>query len=87
MIDADVAIPEELEHERFVATPLTTDVAALDYAPYIASPEVISLHSDGRWPVDRFTLAGDLGLVTTHQSDHESHRAVDFVLPQPIRSA
>ena len=39
-----------------VAVPLTIDVAALDYASYMASPDVIRIHSDGRWPVDRFTL-------------------------------
>jgi RimJ/RimL family protein N-acetyltransferase len=86
VIDADVPIPAGLEHERFVATPLTTDVAALDYASYMASPEVIRVHSDGRWPVDRFTLADDLELVAAHQSDHESHRAFAFVLLDPTRT-
>ncbi|HET6626787.1 MAG TPA: GNAT family N-acetyltransferase [Nocardioidaceae bacterium] len=86
MFDADVPIPEELVHERFVATPLTTDVAALDYASYMASPEVIRVHSDGRWPVDGFTLAEDLELVAAHQSDHESRRAFAFVLLDPTRT-
>lgn len=86
MIDADVPVPDELMHERFVATPLTTDVAALDYASYMASPEVITLHSDGRWPVEGFTFADDLALVATHQSDHESHRAFAFVVLDPTRT-
>lgn len=86
MIDAEAQVPDELKHERFVATPLTTDVAALDYASYMASPDVITVHSDGRWPVAGFTLADDLELVAAHQSEHERHRAFAFVLLDPTRT-
>lgn len=86
MLDADASVPSGLTHERFVATPLTTDLAALDYAAYMASPDVVRIHSDGRWPVDGFTLADDLKLVTQHQADHVSHRAFTFVLLAPSRS-
>ena len=52
----------------------------------MASPEVIRVHSDGRWPVEGFTLAQDLDLVSKHQADHESGRAFTFVLLTPSRS-
>lgn len=80
MIDVDAPVPAGLHHERFIAVPLTAEVAALDYAAYMASPEVIHTHSDGRWPVSGFTPADDLELVAQHQADHESHRAFTFVL-------
>ncbi|MER7475958.1 hypothetical protein, partial [Micromonospora sp. NPDC000018] len=62
MFDETASIPSGLHHERFVATPLTTDTAALDYASYMASPDIIRAHSDGRWPVEGFTLEDDLKL-------------------------
>ncbi len=86
MFDDAAAIPAGLRHERFVATPLTTDVAALDHASYLASPDVIRVHSDGRWPMEDFTLAEDLKLVAKHQADHESRSAFTFVLLAPSLS-
>ena len=86
MLDADAEVPAGLEHPRFVATPLTTAVAALDYAAYMGSLGVIRAHSDGRWPVDGFTLADNLELVAGHQADHESRRAFAFVLLTPDRT-
>lgn len=86
MLDANTPVPSTLPHSLFVATPLTTEVAALDYASYMASPEVIRVHSDGRWPVDGFTLSDDLELVAKHQADHESHRAFTFVLLAPSQT-
>lgn len=80
-----IPIPSGLHHERFVATPLTAATAALDYASYLASPDVIRVHSDGRWPVEGFTLADDLKLVAKHQADHENRRAFTFVLLAPSR--
>jgi hypothetical protein len=68
-----------------VATPLTADTAALDYAAYMASPDVIRVHSDGRWPVDGFTLDEDREQVARHQADHEAQRAFAFVLLSPAR--
>lgn len=69
MLDATASVPFELTHSRFVVTPLTTDVAALDYAAYMASPDVIRVHSSGRWPVEGFTFSDDLELVAKHQAD------------------
>lgn len=86
MFDDTAVIPSGLHHERFVATPLTTDMAALDYASYMASSDVIRVHSDGRWPVEGFTLTDDLTLVEKHQADHENRRAFTFVLLAPSLS-
>jgi hypothetical protein len=83
VLDDKAVSPEGLRHERFVAVPLTTATAALDYASYMASPDVIRVHSDGRWPVDGFTLADDLELVSQHEDDHHSRRAFTFVLLTP----
>ena len=83
MLDETVPIPAGLQHDRFVATPLTTDMAALDYAAYMASPDVIRVHSDGRWPVEGFTLEDELRLIGKHQADHEHRRAFTYVLLTP----
>ncbi len=83
MIDDKAMIPTGLRHERFVAVPLTTTTAALDYASYMASPDVIRAHSDGRWAVDGFTFSDDLELIAQHEDDHKSRRAFTFVLLTP----
>ena len=83
MLDDKAMVPTGLRHERFVAVPLTTTTAALDYASYMASPEVIRAHSDGRWPVEGFTFSDDLELVAKHEDDHKSRRAFTFVLLVP----
>jgi Acetyltransferase (GNAT) domain len=83
MLGKNASVPLTLLHEAFVATPLTTDLVALDYAAYMASPEVIRVHSDGRWPVDGFSLEENRKLVAKHQADHESHRAFAFLLLDP----
>ena len=86
MFDEFVTIPRELDHQRFLATPLTVANADLDYAAYTASLEVIQVHSDGRWPTDAFTLDDDLELVTQHESDHRARRAFTFVLLDPSKT-
>ncbi len=86
MLDPDSPVPSGLQHPRFVATPLTTSIAALDYAAYMASPHVVRSHSDGRWPVDGFTFGEDLDLVSKHQADHEHRRAFTFSLLTPSRT-
>lgn len=83
MLDAEAAVPTGLRHERFVMTPLTTDTAALDYACYMASPDVIRTHSDGRWPLEGFSFSDDLELVAQHEDDHVRRRAFTFVLRTP----
>ncbi|WDZ87752.1 hypothetical protein [Micromonospora cathayae] len=80
MLGPDVRVPDRLRHAVFVARPLTVDVATLDYAAYLASPDVIRVHSDGRWPTDGFTLRRELEQVAKHQADHEARRAFTFLL-------
>lgn len=86
VLDADAPVPDLLQHELFVAVPLTAELAELDHAAYVASPEVVRVHSDGRWPVDGFTLADDLALVARHQDDHRARRAFTFLLLTPDHS-
>lgn len=83
MLDDQAVVPTELRHERFVLTPLTSDTAALDYASYMASPDVIRAHSDGRWPVEGFSFSDDLELIAQHEDDHTHRRAFTFVLLTP----
>jgi RimJ/RimL family protein N-acetyltransferase len=83
MLDDEAALPTDLRHERFVAVPLTRATAALDYACYMASADVIRTHSDGRWPVEGFTFSDDLSLVAMHEDDHKNRRAFAFVLLTP----
>ena len=85
MLDEDAVVPPELQHPRFVAVPLTAEVAALDYDAYLASPDVIRAHSDGRWPLDGFTIADDLEQVEQHWRDHQARRAFAFALLTPAR--
>lgn len=86
MIDGETGVPSRLRHESFVAVPLIAGLAALDHACYMASPDVIRVHSDGRWPIDGFTLADDRALVALHEADHESGRAFTFALLDPSQS-
>ena len=80
MIVEGSEVPVELRHERFVARPLTRDLVALDHAAYTASPDVIRLHSGGRWPVEGFTLEEDRRLIAQHEADHTARRAFAFLL-------
>jgi hypothetical protein len=77
------AAPHELVVDTFVATPLTVDKVVLDYDAYMASPAVIREHSDGRWPVEGFTVDEDRELTARHQADHEVGDAFTFLLLDP----
>lgn len=83
MLDPDAVVPAELVHDRFVAVPLTIGLADLDYEAYLASPDVIRVHSDGRWHVDGFTRTEDLEQVARHEFDHLARRAFTFALLTP----
>lgn len=85
MLDADAAVPDELVHPEFVVQQLTADLAELDFESYKASPDVISIHSDGRWPVTGFSLSDELAQVSQHQADHDARRAFTFALLSPNR--
>ncbi|MCD4527233.1 GNAT family N-acetyltransferase [Nocardioides sp. cx-173] len=83
MLDDAAVIPTGLRHERFVMTPLTADTAAVDYACYMASPDVIRTHSDGRWPGQGFSFSDDLELVAQHEDDHKRRHAFTYVILTP----
>src|SRR5690348_4993418 len=51
----------------------------------MASPDVIRIHSAGRWPVDGFTLDDDRAQIARHEADHEARRSFAFVLLNPAR--
>src|SRR4051812_32724493 len=85
MLPAEGPVPDELVHRKFALQQLTADLAELDFEAYMASPDVISMHSDGRWPVAGFTLSEDLAQVSQHQADHDARRAFTFVLLSPTR--
>lgn len=69
-----------------MAEPLTLANVALDHEAYVASPDVIHRHSDGRWPVAGFTLDDDRRLAARHEADHRARRAFTFLLLDPGRS-
>lgn len=83
MLPADAPVPQRLTAHDFTAVPLTSELAELDFEAYAASPDVIRAHSDGRWPVEGFTLADNLRLVAKHEADHDAHRAFTFTLLSP----
>jgi hypothetical protein len=58
----------------------------LSYAAYMASPAVIRVHSDGRWPVDGFTLEEDRSQAAAHHAEHQARRAFTFLLLDPSQS-
>lgn len=78
--------PQELLHDAFTATPLTAELVDLDYAAYLASPDVIRVHSDGRWPVDGFTREQDAAQTARHEADHQARTSFTFLLLDPTRS-
>ncbi|MGD9958599.1 hypothetical protein [Nocardioides sp.] len=86
MLNARTRAPHGLVRTAFIATPLTTDLVEPDYNAYMASPEVIGAHSDGRWPIDGFTLDDNRALVAIHQADHEAGRAFTYLLMNPTRT-
>jgi RimJ/RimL family protein N-acetyltransferase len=83
VLNASKPVPSGLMHPTFNAAPLTVANANLDYAAYMASPEVIRTHSAGRWPVEGLTVEEDRELIATHQADHEAWRAFAFTLLNP----
>ena len=68
---------------EFIATPLTPELLDIDLEAYLASPDLIRIHSDGRWPTDGCTREDDLSLVEQHWADHRAGRAYAYVLLDP----
>jgi hypothetical protein len=83
MLADEAVVPERLAVPAFTAVPLSEDNFALDYAAYMASPDVIRIHSHGRWPIEGFSLEADRALVTAHRADHIARRAFTFTLLDP----
>ncbi len=75
--------PAGLVAEAVTAVPLSAANVDLDYAAYMASPDIIGTHSDGRWPVDGFTLEQDAKEVAVHEADHAAGVAFTFLLGDP----
>jgi hypothetical protein len=86
MLGSSASVPSGLVHPAFVAVPLSTANVELDYAAYMASPAVIRVHSDGRWPVDEFTLEEDCRQAAAHHAAHQARRAFTFLLLDPSQS-
>ena len=86
MLSSSASVPSGLMHPAFVAVPLTPANVRLDYAAYMASPAVIRVHSDGRWPVDGFTLEDDRSQAAKHHAEHRALRAFTFLLLDPSQS-
>jgi len=80
MLNSGAAVPSGLTHSAFLARPLISEDAELDYACYMASLDVIRVHSAGNWPVEGFTLEENRRLVAIHEADHRARRAFAFLL-------
>jgi len=79
----NLPVPEMLRAPSFLARPLRASDAALDYAAYMESPDVIRTHSGGRWPTEGFTLEENVALAAAHERDHHARRAFTFTLLTP----
>jgi len=80
MLNSGATPPFALTHAAFLARPLMTENVELDYACYMASPDVIRVHSGGRWRAEGFTLEENRRLVAVHEADHRARRAFTFFL-------
>lgn len=76
-------VPERLVCPRFVAEPLQENFARLDYDAYISSPQVIEEHSQGRWPVEGYTLEQERAEVAAHFIRHTQRIDFAFILLSP----
>jgi hypothetical protein len=86
VLSSSASVPSGLVHPAFAAVPLSIANVELDYAAYMASPAVIRVHSDGRWPVDGFTLEEDRSQAAAHHAEHQARRAFTFLLLDPSQS-
>jgi hypothetical protein len=86
VLSSGASVPSGLVHPAFVAVPLSPANVQLDFAAYMASPAVIRVHSDGRWPIDGFTLEDDQRQAAAHDAAHQARRAFTFLLLDPSQS-
>jgi RimJ/RimL family protein N-acetyltransferase len=80
---ADRAVPQTLDTSTFSLRQLDTSQAAIDYAAYMASPDVIRWHSGGRWSVDGFTLDQEQEQLAMHEERHRARQDFAFILLTP----
>jgi RimJ/RimL family protein N-acetyltransferase len=80
---ADQLVPQTLRTSTFLLRQLREAEAALDYEAYMASPDVIRIHSGGRWPVHEFTLAQEQQELALHEVRHDDKRDFAFILITP----
>jgi hypothetical protein len=64
---------------------LTRELVDLDTRAYLESPEAITAHSAGRWPVRGFTRDENLRLIEGHEREHEEGEAFTYSLLSPGR--
>jgi len=64
---------------------LTGELVDLDTRAYLESPDAITSHSAGRWPVKGFTRVENLRLIEGHEREHEAGEAFTYALLSPAR--
>ena len=69
----------------FGLAPLTGELVDLDTRAYLESPDAITSHSAGRWPVKGFTRVENLRLIEGHEREHEAGEAFTYALLSPAR--
>ncbi len=80
---ADQAVPQTLRTPTFLLRQLRQAEAAIDYEAYMASPDVIHMHSGGRWQVEGFTLAQEEHELALHEARHRARQDFAFILLTP----
>jgi hypothetical protein len=58
-------------------------LADLDTLAYLSSPQAISSHSAGRWPIHGFTLEANLPLLADHEAEQRAGDAFAFAILDP----
>jgi hypothetical protein len=82
----DATIPETLRTEEFLVRPLKATDVELDYDAVITSRAQLLLHSDGRWPRERFTLEENLADLVRHEREHLDRVAFTCTVMNPTET-
>ncbi len=81
MTDAAPSWPAPPNHERVVVLePLTGELVDFDTTAYLASPDAITAHSAGRWPINAFTRKENLVLIAQHEAEHNAGEAFAYAI-------
>lgn len=81
----DRPVPDRLMHPSFVLRPLDVAAAELDYDAYTNSPDVIAVHSGGRWQVEGYTLADETRELAQHEQRHHDRQDFAFIILAPAQ--